>query len=113
MPSHVQLYFSSTPRLNEEHRETLPAVLESPDDCFGRLRCPPGILHVPVAQALHDKFLATRRFSEPFRIPFEVQRRPVATELRTHSGSGSAQLPPAPVRGAVCDLDKLGRERQS
>src|SRR5712692_11218974 len=113
MPSHVQLYFSSTPRLNEEHRETLPAVLESPDDCFGRLLCPPGIPHVPAAEDPHDRFSATRPFSERFRIRCEVQRRPVATELRTRCGSGSAQLPPAPVRGAVCGLDKSERERQS
>src|SRR5712692_1146048 len=107
MPSLVQRRFSSTPRLNGGHRETMPAMLESPDDCFGRLQWPLGILHAPAAATLHDKFSATRRFSGRFRSRFEVQRRPVATELPTHCGSDSAQLPPAPVRGAVCGLDKL------
>src|SRR6266436_10195780 len=107
MPSHVQRRFSSTPHLNGGHRETRPAVAESPDECCGRPRCPPGIPPAPVAEALHDKCSATLRFSERLRIRFELQRRPVATELRTHCGSASAQLPPAQVRGAVCGLDKL------
>src|ERR1700687_2242923 len=112
MPTPVQRCFSSTPRPNGGHRQAESAVSESPEDCFGRLRYPPGIPHVPVAEALHDKVSATRWFSARIRIRFEVKRRPVATELRTHCGSGSARLPLAQVRGAVCGLDKWERERQ-
>src|SRR5260370_42231245 len=111
MPSHVQRCLSITPRPNGGHRETKPAVPESPDDCFGRLQFPPGIPHAPVAEALHDRFSAAPRSSTRFRIRFELQRRPVATELRTHYANGLVHLPPAPARAAACGLDKLRRVR--
>src|SRR5579859_75564 len=113
MPSHVQRSLSSTPRLSGGHREKKPAVPESPDDCFGRMRCPPGIPPVPAVEALRDKSSATRWFSARFRIRSEVQMRLAATELPTRCGSDSAQLPPGPVRDVACGFDKLERARQS
>src|SRR5258706_12760319 len=107
MLARVNPCFTSTTVLNGGHRERTPIVLKTFGDCFGRLQYPPGILRAPVAEAPRDKLSATRRFSGRFRIRFEGQRQLAAAELRTHCGSGPNPLPPAPVRGAVCCLDKL------
>src|ERR1700693_5198032 len=93
MRSRVPRCFSSTLHPNEGHRETKPAVTESLAGCSGRPQCPPESQHVLVAEVPHGKCSTIPRFSEPCRIHFEAQRRPVVTEPRTHCGSDSVSFP--------------------